>query len=356
MDTISNTDELQKNIEDIFKNENIELIDYSLDENDEYITIVYSENSLINSLFNLIRDEYVFDFQKNQDYITITISGKNKLFEDISNSFNANEEQNPYIKELVSFLNKTDYNTKVVIYFNGVYYNYAISNNKYGFALDYNNFIYDGNYYRYQTNSEENIYEIFKEINKNLSSYEKIMSKIKNIENVEIMPKNRFIPIIEKVYKKYKERDLYIVLEDNKYEIIIKTKEKTYLFPYSTRLNTNNIIPEIINMYLKSINGRYEEEINSYLGKSFYKNTTNNNSLNIYNINGQDLHSEIEYIKTVSTEIKKEDESNKNYINNIFVNSKDNSYGFVNILSLSVIILLLSILTFLATFLFIKKM
>ena len=356
MDNNSDIKVLQNRIEKLLIDENISLIDYSHNDNDKYITINYNNNSFTNKLYNLLEKEYVFTFKKEDDEITMTISGDDNIFNDLLEINTYEEKEYNDIRELIIFLNKTD-NVEASIYFNGVYYNYSITENEYGFALEYYNFIFDGIHYRYQTKNNNILYENFKEINKHINAYKSLISPIKKIDNCEVMPSNRFITYIEHVYNKYKKKDIYIVINGQMYSIIIKTEEKNYLYPYTTRLNITNIMPEIINMYLKDSNGTYEEKIDNCLGRCFYSNKLDDNkSLHILNIKEETLNYELDYIEAIAKTLKKDEESNQNVILNFINNNNKNNKGYINIAVLFIFLISIILITFMFTLLFINKM
>ena len=358
MNNNSNIKVLQNRIEKLLADENIRLIDYSHNDNDKFITINYINNSFTNKLYNLIEKEYVLTFNKTEEEITLTISGDDDIFNDLLEVSTYEEKEFNDIRELIIFLNKLD-KVDASIYFNGVYYNYAIGENKYGFTLEYYNFIFDGIHYRYQTKNNAILYENFKEINKHINTYKSLMSPIKKLENCEIMPSNRFITYIEHVYNKHKKKDIYIVIDGSMYNIIIKTEEKNYLYPYTTRLNMTNIMPEVINMYLNDSDGVYEEKLENCLGRCFYSNKLDENrSLHIFNIKEERLNYQLDYIETIAKTIKKEEETNKNIILNFINNNKNNknNKGYINIFVLSMFLISLTLIIFMFTILFINKM
>ena len=347
MNSIVSIDDYLTMIKDICNKNNIEIIDNNTLEYDCYITLKYDKsNSFFNNILTLREKEYIYHFEKNE----LTISGKIDLYKELSKIENIEPVISKDIEEIITFLNYSDDSSEVVTYYNGVSYTYEIYSLKYDFAFTYNNFGYDGNRYRYQVKSKESFYEILKQINKNINLYNNFMNKVEYVKDKYAYPKNTYLTELKNILSKKDDKIIEIVNYDNNYYLKIEINSKKNIYRYDNNNYFKNIIPELLEIYLENSNGKYEEVKNYCLGRAFYNNEINPRmKFNFYNIKEEELDSYLEYIKILKDKIRKE----KNYTSDAEVLDgviKNNySYGYVNILLLSISVLLFGIFIFMIT-------
>jgi hypothetical protein len=206
--TLSNI--IEKNIELIYNNREIENVEYINYNQETIIENINKYNKLDESTINLLNEDYnkLDNLKKNLNkyLVLIKINTKNKLLENISVEINTKNLTECAIVDI----NKIKENTKTIKKYNYFIYNYDIKNNDN--IINYNSRIQNNFICKIYNGIIKNLYNIFR---KNLKILKKQFKRKKNH--------------IKKYYHLYY-NFLYlrneILLNKNDYQIINKTNEK----------------------------------------------------------------------------------------------------------------------------------
>lgn len=354
MSTIANIKMCYSKLKEICKEYNVEILEYSMEQLDSYMLFKYQKNnSFFNYLYLLREKEYVFHFEKKNNCLFLSVSGKLDLYEDILEVFEGKEKQFSDIDLLISYMDKIVLDKlDVVIYFNGVTYYYKISDNEFGNALKYYDFSYDGYWYYYQINSYEGFSEIIKKINKDIGVYNNLMKDVDAILEENKCLVNVNFQKLREIYSRKGNKELFIIFKNDFYYIILKINNNVYVYRYSNKLMINNMIPDVLELYLDNSKGLYKEERNFCLGRSFYANVMgSNNKLFICNFKDEDMEGYIQYINLLSKEIRRNIGYNENVV---LENLSYKSAGYIDVIILSFGVLIFSIFVFLITLSFLR--
>jgi len=323
---------------------------YSEVDGDKYITFLYKNDSKFFKLLFLLREEeYIFNFEIKGECIYLTVSGKDKLFLEIV-KFISEEKENTYkdIEGIIDFLVNFSIEDRVnfITYFNGVSYFYNVNENKFGGALILNDFLFDGKSYFYQASNDEAIYEKLLIVNKDVREYKHLFTKIDVSDDGKNIFKNSDIKDIKEVYSYSGNRELVIAYDNYKYFVLVKKGNKYYKYIYDGILKFKSIIPELLDMFIKDYKSEFSEEFYSCIGKGYYTVKLDNSILNIYNMDITDVYFYSDYLKKMIVSPFGKVEMDKDYLKNSI---KRVSYGYVNVLALSLVVAIFSVLVFLIT-------
>lgn len=298
-------------------------------ENIEDTPFVYCDTYDINRLINqVIYNNDSLIFRKENDNITIEINNYNL---DKYLSINCTNELDKNIKTILNILDSTKsmsimYSNDEIIIFSNEYVN--ILNNC---------SIKEKDYYKI---SKDNLELLFNEIKR----YNELIkeSLIKIDKDIDYFDLRQF-----KEY--YKDNNMIIILNnDTGIKLILKGDINTCYSLKNKNMFINVYLPEILNIYIEKNNKLYKEEKYIQYNNSFYNINSN---LYILNFKNDILDANIEYLHNMYKHKEYLMEINQNYIkkdiieiNNLVNKTEKNySFGYINILLISFILSVITI-------------
>lgn len=305
-------------------------------ENNEYITLIYKNNSVLNAFLNRAISNKL-KISKSDNNIII------KVHSDILNNYNQydiKEELNINISKLIKLVNVSN-NLKISVNKDKEEYDIKIYTNIYKNILD-NYAIGHANYYQVNINFIDDILKNIIEYN-NLMEVSRI--KIDNyIENFD------FTDI--KYYYNLEDSNKIIIINDGEKRKLIISGIVTISFCFSNNeLFDRVFLPELLKLYVSRNNELSNEMITYQFNHLFYQV---NNDLYILDFDDFLMTPNIEFLHNLINKKRYQININKDYV--IYENiendkkistkasNKAYSYGYVNILLISFVLSLMTII------------